>query len=223
MKLTNRSGRLWLVILALAALLIFNTTAAFAHERRQVGPYEFVVGFRVEPAYEGQINGVDLRVRIPAAEGEDPTPVEGVEQGLEVEVTHIATGVSQVMPLQTIFGDPGRYTNYWVPTAPGPYRFRFFGTIEDLEVDETFESGPGTFGSVESADTLYFPEALPQLREVEGAVRGAQNTANEAAGTATQAQESVSNATTLAVVGIVLGVVGAAAGVGALVMTRRRA
>jgi hypothetical protein len=223
MKFIVGYRRLWLVVLAAAALLLLNTTAALAHERRMVGPYEFVVGFSVEPAFEGQKNGVDLRVRIPgAAEGDAPTQIEGVNETLEVEVTHVASGVSQVMRLRAIFNDPGHYTNDWIPTAAGPYRFRFFGTVEDLAVDETFESGPETFGSVEAADTLYFPEALPQLREVEGAVRGAQETAAEAANTATEAQEGIGTATTLAVVGIVLGLVGTAAGIGALVTARRR-
>ncbi len=44
-----------------------------AHGGREVGEYELTVGFFVEPAYEGEKNGVDLRV----VTG-DEEPVEGV-------------------------------------------------------------------------------------------------------------------------------------------------
>lgn len=223
MKAMIRHYRVVLVLLAAAGLLILNTTAALAHERRMVGPYEFVVGFIGEPAFEGQKNGVDLRVRIPgAAEGDAPTPIEGVEQGLQVEVTHVTSGVSQVMALRSIFNDPGHYTNDWIPTAPGAYRFRFFGTVEDLEVDETFESGADTFGSIQPADGLYFPEAQPQLREVEGAARGAQSAAEEAAAAAAEVKSDVATARTLAIVGLVFGIIGMAAGARAMSQTGQK-
>lgn len=222
MKTLIAYRRLWLVVLAAVALLIWNTSAALAHETRMVGPYEFVVGFIGEPAFEGQKNGVDLRVRIPGAnEGDEPTPVEGVEATLQVEVTHIPSGVSQLMSLRSIFRDPGHYTNDWIPNAPGAYRFRFFGTVEDLAVDETFESGEETFGAIQPADNLYFPEPQPQVRELEGAVRGAQSTAEEAANTAAGVESGLATARTLAIVGIVLGLIGTAAGVAAFLQTRR--
>jgi hypothetical protein len=223
MKFCLRYNRLWLPVLAAAVLLLLNTTAALAHERRMVGPYEFVVGFIIEPAFEGQKNGVDLRVSIPTdTQGDAPTLVEGVEATLQVEVTHIASGVSQVMPLRTIFNDPGHYTNDWIPNAAGPYRFRFFGRVEDLEVDETFESSESTFGSIQPADALYFPEPQPQVRELEGVIRGAQETAEEAASTAAQTEERMATLTTLAIAGVVLGLIGTVTGVGAAVMARRR-
>ena len=44
-----------------ASLLIFSGHA-YAHERRTVGPYQFVVGWLNEPAYVGQLNSLDLRI-----------------------------------------------------------------------------------------------------------------------------------------------------------------
>lgn len=49
-------------------LLLAGTIApgtASAHERRDLagGKYQAVVGFLVEPAYEGEPNGLDLTVR----------------------------------------------------------------------------------------------------------------------------------------------------------------
>lgn len=208
--------RWWLSLVAVMAMLAFTTLVAGAHEPREVGSYELVVGFMVEPAVEGVQNGVDLRVRIPAeTEGGEPTPVEGLEETLQVEITHVASGVSKTTGLRTIFRDPGHYTADLIPTAPGQYRFRFFGSIEGLEIDETFESGPGRFGDVQSSAELQFPQQLPTMREVEGAVRGAQ-------GSAQQAQDSASAANSLAIAGVVLGAVGAVSGVAALVMARKR-
>ena len=37
-------------------------TTVFAHGRTQVGDYELVIGFRNEPAYQGEPNGLDLSV-----------------------------------------------------------------------------------------------------------------------------------------------------------------
>jgi len=208
--------KLWLIVAAVTALGLLTTYTVSAHERREVGKYQFIVGFIVEPAFEGIKNGVDLRVNIPAeVETEEPTPIEGVEETLQVEVTHVPSGVSKTMPLRTIFRDPGHYTADLIPTVPGQYRFRFFGTVEGLEVNETFESGPDTFGNIEPAAELHFPEQLPEIREVEGAVRGAQETA-------VQIQDGVASARSLAITGIVLGAIGLVAGVGSAAMTFRR-
>ncbi len=200
------------------ALALAGTLAhgALAHERRPVDRYEFVVGFLVEPAFEGIKNGVDLRVSIPAAtDGGEATPVEGLEESMQVEMTHIPSGVAKTVALRTIFRDPGHYTADLIPTAPGPYRFRFVGTIDGLPVDETFESGPGRFGEVESSVDVQFPEQLPAAREFESALRGVQ------ADMAT-AQANAATTMNLALAGLVLGGIGAIAGFAAVFMVARR-
>ena len=116
-RLTN-PARVALATLALLLVLLIATThTALAHETRTVGPYTFVVGFSNEPAFEGQANGVQLRVR--EGEDSDAPPVEGLEETLQVEVTHVPSETSQTMDLRAVFGDPGHYTNEWIPTAPG--------------------------------------------------------------------------------------------------------
>ena len=217
------STKLWFTVVVVITLSFLTSNPVSAHERRMIDKYEVIVGFIVEPAFEGLKNGVDLRVQLPAeSEAEEPTPVEGLEETLQVEVTHVPSGESKTMNLRTIFRDPGHYTADLIPTAPGQYRFRFFGTIEGLEVDETFESGPGRFGDIQSSGDLQFPEKLPEIREIEGAVRGVQDTASQAEDAAIQAQNSVASTNTLAIVGIVLGVIGTVSGVGAIVMGRRQ-
>jgi hypothetical protein len=121
------------MVAGLGALLVAPLTTE-AHERRTVngGSYQFVVGFMSEPAFEGQQNGIDLRVM----QGDDE-PVEGLAQTLQVEVTHSDSGVSAVLPLRALWGQPGHYTADLVPTATGGYELRFFGEIDGVPVEET--------------------------------------------------------------------------------------
>ena len=138
--------------------------------------------------------------------------VEGLEQTLQVEVTHAASGVSRTMPLRAIVGEPGGYTADLIPTAPGVYSVRFFGAIEGNPIDETFESGPGRFSNVEPATDLHFPQVLPTVREIEGAVRGAQSSIEQAQDSAIAAGDDASTARLLGILGIAAGVLGIATG-----------
>jgi hypothetical protein len=110
MKLA-RMTRLWLVLTAVVALSL-TTTAVYAHERREVGEYQFVVGFMVEPALEGLKNGVSLEVT------QGDAPVEGLEETFQVEITHVPSGASKTMSLRTVFGEPGHYTADLIPQLP---------------------------------------------------------------------------------------------------------
>jgi hypothetical protein len=60
-----RLHRAWAVVpamLLMAALLV--PTSAFAHERRTIGngKYDVVVGWDVEPAYQGLKNAASIRI-----------------------------------------------------------------------------------------------------------------------------------------------------------------
>jgi hypothetical protein len=198
---------------AFGALVLFPATAE-AHERRDVngGSHQFVVGFMSEPAFEGQQNGIDLRI----TQGNDE-PVEGLEHVLQVEVTHNESGVSAVLPLRALWGEPGRYQADLVPTASGGYEFRFFGVIDGAEVDETFLSRSlgGGFNDVEPLTAIQFPETVASGRELQGAVAGAQSEL-------LAAQDAAATARTLAIAGIALGLIGLAAGAGGLALALRR-
>lgn len=170
-------------IAAIAMTLLAVPTAVMAHETRPVGRYEFVVGWSVEPSYEGQMNGVSLRVRVP---GTPPTPVEGVEEDMQAEVTHVASGQTVTKPMETVFNNPGLYIAHVLPTAPGQYVFRFFGTIEGTAINETFTSGD-RFDNINSTEDIQFPEKVAQVREVQGI-------ASEAAAVADDADSAASSA-----------------------------
>src|SRR5215510_5040233 len=206
-----RRPRVWCVV-ALITIVSLGTTA-YGHARREVGPYRFVVGFLVEPADEGLKNGVDLRV----LQTDTEAPLEGLQETLQVEVTHVPSMVGKVLKLRALYRDPGHYTADLIPTAPGQYRFRFFGTIQDMTVQETFDSksGGGQFDDVESSLDLQFPVRLPEIREIANAVRGTQQTTQQAQDAALTAQAGLTATRTFAIVGAVLGALGLATGVGA--------
>lgn len=210
---TIRLGR---PLAALAVFLLFGSfsaSLALAHERRDVGMYRFTVGFFIEPAYEAIPNAVSARIVKPA--GDTAAPVAGLESKLKVEVTHVATGRVKTMDLRAVFGDAGHYRADLIPTLSGQYTFRFFGKIEDLEVNEIFQSGPGRFNDVQPQADVQFPESVGSVREVQAAARGANAAANDAL-------DKASSATTLAMVGVALGAIGIVIGGAGIVIAARR-
>ncbi len=112
----------------------------------------------------------------------DSGAVKGLENTLQVEVVYVPTGASRVVTLSADADEPGRYTADLIPSTPGVYELRVFGAIEGMPVNETFAShgGGGDFDDILSPVALQFPEELPSAREMESAVRGAINTAEEA-------------------------------------------
>lgn len=150
---------------AVAAVLVVMSVSltlsapALAHERRMVGPYQFVVGFVEEPAFLGGTNGVSLRVTDPRET--PPKPVEALQETLKVEVFYGGLTRSLALDFGTVFGQPGLYAAHFVPTRPGAYIFRIHGNIADLAVDERFESGPGRFDEVQPVTALQYPEPVP--------------------------------------------------------------
>ncbi len=143
--------------------------------------------------------------------------VPGLQETLQVSVTHVETAIVKTMSLRTVFGEPGHYVADMLPTATGVYQFRIFGTIEGNQIDETFISrgGGGDFNDIQPAADLQFPSEVPASRELEAAVRGAQTSAD-------LASDDASSAGTLGLVGIILGALGAVAGGTSLVVSLRK-
>lgn len=158
-------ARTKLLPFAIAILALLPMTAS-AHEHRDVadGQYTLIVGFLNEPAYSGEINGLDLRVSkadptaTPAADDDEAAgvPVEGLDATLQAEV--IYGDQKMALPLSPRYNQPGAYASYFFPTQPGDYSFHIWGTIEGVSIDETFTSGPDTFGPMEDPAPLQFPK-----------------------------------------------------------------
>jgi hypothetical protein len=134
------------IVAALIALGLGTVAPAIvdAHEQREVadGQYHFVVGFLNEPAYQGELNAISVRITAndpeatPAAEGEqvERAPVEGLEGSLTFEI---------------IFEDQ--------TAQPGVYSFRISGEIDGVAIEETFTAGPETFSEVAPRVDIEFP------------------------------------------------------------------
>jgi hypothetical protein len=176
-----------IAFLLFASLLTALAGSAAAHVDVDVGDGQYVmeVGFRDEPALQGQPNAVYVAVEKYATGGTEP--VDGLAGALQAEVSR--DGATKTIPLVPM-GD-GVYEAPFVPTATGDYTFRIFGDIEGKAVDESVTSGPQTFNSVEPLTAHEFPPAAA---------------GNEAQSELTAAQDAAAQARTFAIVALVVGV-----------------
>lgn len=137
------------MIIFLTALLFINSLA-YAHEKRAVGEYEFVVGFVNEPAFSGAMNGLDLMVN------KNQAPVDGI-QTLKASVQFEAQEEKLNLTLKPRYKQPGKYAGYFFPTKPGKYTFYITGKVGETEIDEVFVSGE-KFHNIEDVEALKWPK-----------------------------------------------------------------
>ena len=210
------TGALMLTMLALLA------GPAAAHEEREVGGFALVVGFGQEPAYAGQPNSVQLLL----SKGGNPITDLGDTFSVAVAFGDQSQDVS-IEPFFEIgeFGTPGDYRAWFIPTRAGHYSFHFTGTIRGTKIDETFTSGPKTFGDVVNPADVEFPVQDPtngeladridrEIPRLETAIEGVKSSVGSVA-------DDASGARNLALVGVVLGALGLIAAIAAIAMTRR--
>lgn len=134
----NRVPAAALFVLALAVVAAAAPTV-FAHETKAVGSEgQFLIsfGFRHEPIYTDDLNGLEFIVRR-AAGGE---PVEFLEQSMLAEIVAPDGVTRRQLTLRGVWGQPGVYTADLVLTVPGVYGVRLWGFIDDVEFDELFHS-----------------------------------------------------------------------------------
>ena len=198
--------------LALLAVLALGPGAALAHERRAVGDYSFLVGFNVEPTYEGEVNGAQLTVTDPS---NNNAPITGLQDTLKAQIG-FGGGQPKEFPLTPVSSKPGQYVAQFIPTRAGSYIFTFTGTVNGQPVNERFESGPGRFDDVQPATAIQFPDQVP-------AANDAARTASNAADQASAAQAAADSARTIALAGVGVGLIGVVIGiVGIITATGRR-
>ncbi|MGH2489645.1 MAG: hypothetical protein ACRDFR_08520, partial [Candidatus Limnocylindria bacterium] len=213
------------VVLGSMATSVMVGGPAFAHERRDVVDLHLVVGFGTEPAFAGQPNSAELIL----SEGPNERPVvDGVD--LQIEILFGEESMTLEMSpsfVVGVFGEPGDYEAHFLPTRPGEYTFLFTGTVGRQEIDESFTSGPETFGPMEDPGTISFPAEDPTSAEL--ADRLDRETARLAAEAqsareaAAAARDDADLARMLALVAIIVGGVALVAGValGALALRKR--
>lgn len=173
------------LVSVLVLLLIVGLVSA--HEGREVGDYTIEIGWRVEPAYTGLMNGPEITVSL-HEESEAEHTEEAADNLEESEATaeaeHSETGAddheeaensgvagldislqvevifgpsTRTFNLRPVIGEPGRYTADLIPMRPCDYSFRVFGTIEGMSIDETFSASDGQFSTVEPIEDIQFP------------------------------------------------------------------
>jgi hypothetical protein len=139
------------VVFLTLVLLLAAVPSAGAHGHTEVGNYTLVIGFRNEPAYQGEVNGLDLFVTNKTT----GAPVNGLEQTLQAEIIYGAS--TRALNLRPQYGQEGAYTADIIPTEAGDYTWHIFGAIEDTPVDVRMTSAPDTFSSVQSRAESLFP------------------------------------------------------------------
>jgi hypothetical protein len=182
-------------LILLAVLLLVPAAAVSAHGNTTVGDYKFVIGFKNEPALQGEPNALDLRV----TNVKTNTPVKGLESTLQAELIFGAS--KKAMPVKAVYGTDGSYTAYVLPTETGDYTWHIFGKVADTPVDFTMTSSPTTFASVEAQSEISFPASQSSISAL---------------------QEEVAAARQLATIGLIAGGLGVLTGLGGLAFALSR-
>jgi hypothetical protein len=191
--------------------------AALAHETREVGPYEFVVGWGDEPIYTGFKNSVQMLL----SETRTGRPVNELGGTVEIEIIFgDASTTLEMEPsfLPGVFGEEGDYRAWVVPTRAGEYSYRFTGSINGTGIDETFTCGEETFDCPVDTGEIEFPERDPSRAELAGRI---EQEIPRIAGDASAASDDASTSQTLSYVGIGLGGLGLLVALAALFRGRR--
>ena len=134
------SWRTRATLLLTVLFAVLGTATALAHEGRDVGDYNFVVGFINEPAVEGMLNGVSLRVTSLLEEEQDNHDA-GMDMGTEIDlVSHGGVFVDEL-------------------AAGASYEFTFGSDFDDLTVP--FHAHP-----IETQGSIKIGHEGPDVSEV---------------------------------------------------------
>ncbi len=173
-------SRFALVVTSLLVIIASSITLggdAAAHETRMVGPYQFVVGWLDEPAFQGQPNAATIRVTDPRVT--PAKPVLGLEKTVTIQVLSGGLTTPFTGVLRSVFGQAGLYALDILPTASGSYKYKVAGKVESLDVNETFESGPSTFADIVAVTSLQYPEQVPGGSDLTRRLNDLQATADQ--------------------------------------------
>lgn len=215
-------------VLAVGAVALVAPELGTARERRFLmnDRFELEVGFLHEPPYQGQPNGLYLRVidfqpptptptpdpaptptpdpdATPPPEPTPPAPPPVTEIRAEVRYA----GQTRELNLARDAEDPTLFRSEFVPSQPGDYTFRIFGMLDGVEFSEEFSSSGSTFPGVVGTADNQFPPGVPAGQALVDAQA--------------DTDERIDRARTFGVVGIALGVLGLLAGGISVVMARR--
>lgn len=183
---------IFMMATAVAVFLFAQIQSAHAHGHLEVDKYELTIGFKNEPAYNGEPNGLDLRV----VNTETDEPVTGLADTLQAELTFGSS--SRTLDIRGVWGQDGAYTADIFPVQVGDYTWRIFGEIEGVPVDVSMTSSPDTFSPIRSKADIAFPEA--------------EMSTGELLEKAEAAASSAQTAMIVAVIGLLVGIAGLVVG-----------
>jgi hypothetical protein len=187
----------------LTSVVLITAAPASAHEDRRVGRWNFIVGWGDEPALAGTPNRVQLILS-----DADEKRVTNLGDTLKVDV-----GFEQQTKTLTFepkfevgeFGTPGDYGADIIPTRPGTYTFRIYGTIRGDQINATFTCSDKTFDCIKDPADQAFPTADPDNAQLASRI---DREAGRLSSAASDAKDDASTARTLAYVGIGVGALG---------------
>ena len=130
-----------------------------------------MIGFRNEPAYQGEPNGLDLAV----TNKQTGEKVNDLANTLKVEL--IFGSSKKELEIRPQWGEDGAYTADVLPTEAGDYTWHIWGDIKGTPLDITMTSGPDTFGAVDAKSTVAFPAAEPTAAELQAQAAAAAQSA----------------------------------------------
>ena len=148
-------------IAGVAEFLAAPPVAAHTHIRQ--GEYELTVGWRVEPAIVGSLNGLDLGIQDHLANG-TVVWVEGVESNLTAT---LKTGPATVLKALAPQDDrPGWYTFDLIPTVAGAYSVHLVGTLNTTAVNVTVGLDP----VAQASDYQWPPVTEPSATDLQNSI-----------------------------------------------------
>ena len=218
------AGRVGAALVAAFLLMILAALPAVAHEQRQVGAYQFTVGWQQEPTYVGQLNAVQLFLH--DAKG---NPIDDLGNPPSLQVM-VSTGGQTSSPLSlepsfdpdTRLGMHGEFTAAIIPTSPGTYRFHFTGSINGQPVDQTFTSSDSTFNNVEEPTSVEFPAHQPSAADLSASINRLGPRVDATKSAASSAHDKASTAATLSIIALVIAVVLGGVSLGVALTARHR-
>lgn len=129
--LLNRS-----LLVAFLTLVLLPVTSLAAPITRTVGErFEITVQYMHEPAILGDTNGVRMQI------SENGEPVVGAHTSLTVQVEYMEA--VRVLNMYEDPAQPGTYTGVFIPMQEGEYSFGVHGTLDGVEINETFTVAEG--------------------------------------------------------------------------------
>jgi hypothetical protein len=168
---------------------------AGAHDRKIVGALNIVLGWEVEPAFSGSLNGVIVSI------ADRTGPLTKVDGTLAVEVTF--GGERITLPLERSAQRPHEFRAPLVPTRAGTYTFHVTGGINNQPIDITSTCGHNTFHCVTDPTAIQFPVKDPSVGQLAERLDRSLPRGAEAASAATRAQTMAVVAMAMSIVAII--------------------